>query len=114
MGEVGTTKVFENDKIILWEFVLDPGETTPCHTHKHDYLFYVLEGTTLEVFDKDDKYLGSFESKTGATFPLKIDGEELVSADDKGLRVPATHSARNAGPTRYREILVETKRQLSV
>lgn len=110
MGEVGTTKVFEDDKVIIWEFVLEPGEQTPCHTHHHDYVFYVLEGTTLEVFDKDDKRLGEFESYTGAVFPLRVDGDELVSADDKGLRVPATHSARNKGPTRYREILVESKR----
>jgi hypothetical protein len=33
-----------------------------------------------------------------------------VSADDNGLRAPATHSARNAGTGVYREILVEKKR----
>jgi len=109
-GAVGTTKLFENDKIILWEFVLDPGETTPVHTHHHDYVWYVLEGTTLEVFDKDDKYLGKFEAPTGAIFPLRLEGDELVTTDDKGVRAPATHSARNGGTTRYREILVETKR----
>ena len=37
--------------------VLEPGERTPLHTHKHDYVWYVLEGTTLEVFDRDDKSL---------------------------------------------------------
>ncbi len=57
MGEVGTTKVFENDKIIVWEFTLEPGETTPVHTHKHDYIFYVLDGAPLEVFDADDQAL---------------------------------------------------------
>ena len=25
----GATKVFENDRIIVWEFVLEPGESTP-------------------------------------------------------------------------------------
>lgn len=109
MSEVGTTKIFENERIILWEFVLEPGARTPCHTHRHDYVFYVLEGTTLEVFDADDRYLGAFEAYTGGTFPLNVVGDELVSADDKGLRAPVTHSARNAGTGRYREILVETK-----
>lgn len=108
-GEVGSTKLFENDKLILWEFVLEPGEKTPVHTHRHDYVWYVLEGTTLEVFDADDKYLGKFEAPTGAIFPLRLEGDELVTTDDKGLRAPATHAARNGGPTRYREILVETK-----
>jgi hypothetical protein len=30
--------------------------------------------------------------------------------DDKGLRAPATHIARNVGRHRYREILIEKKR----
>lgn len=110
-ANVGSTKLFENDRVILWEFVLEPGETTPCHTHEHDYVWYVLEGTTLEVFDRNDQYLGAFEAPTGAIFPLRLEGDELVTTDGKGLRAPATHSARNAGPTRYREILVETKKQ---
>jgi hypothetical protein len=109
-GGVGSRKVYEDDSIILWEFELAPGEKTPCHTHEHDYLFYVLAGTRLEVFDAEDRYLGAFDSPTGATFALKLDGDELVSTDDKGLRAPATHSARNGGTTTYREILVEKKR----
>lgn len=109
MGEVGTTKLFEDDRIVMWEFVLEPGERTPCHTHRHDYLFYVLEGSRLEVFDADGGPLGSFEARTGDVFSLKCEGDELVSNDDKGLCAPATHSARNGGSSRYREILVEKK-----
>jgi len=107
-GEVGTTRVFENDKIIVWEFVLEPGETTPVHTHRHDYIFYVLDGTRLEVFDADGRALGDLDAHTGAVFALEVEGDELVSIDGKH-RVPVTHSARNAGTTRYREILVESK-----
>ncbi len=109
MGEVGTTKVFESDKIIVWEFTLEPGETTPVHTHEHDYIFYVLDGAPLEVFDADDQALPPFDAQTGAVFAFRCEGDDLVSTDDKAIRVPATHSARNAGPTRYHEILVEAK-----
>lgn len=110
-GDVGSRKIFEDDDIILWEFELAPGAKTPCHTHEHDYLFYVLAGTRLEVYDADDRHLGGFDSPTGATFALAVDGDELVSTDDKGLRAPKTHSAVNAGPSAYREILVEKKRK---
>lgn len=110
-GEVGSRKIFEDDDIILWEFVLAPGAKTACHTHRHDYLFHVLEGTRLEVYDADDRHLGGFDSPTGATFALALDGDELVSTDDKGLRAPATHSALNAGSSVYREILIEKKRK---
>lgn len=110
MGEVGTTKIFEDERVAIWEFALEPGEKTPVHTHRHDYVFHVLEGSTLEVFGADGSALGSFEAKTGDTFALRCEGDELISADDKGMRAPATHAARNAGENRYREILVETKR----
>jgi hypothetical protein len=108
-GDVGSRKLYEDDSIILWAFELAPGEKTPCHTHAHDYLFHVLAGTRLEVFDAADRYLGAFDAPTGATFTLRLDGEDLVSTDDRGLRAPATHSARNAGSTVYREILLEKK-----
>ena len=107
-GAVGTTKIFENEKTIVWEFVLEPGASTPVHTHEHDYMFYVLDGAPLDVFDANGKPLDQFDAKSGAVFAFTIDGDYLVSVDGKH-RVPATHSARNAGPTRYREVLVETK-----
>ena len=109
MAEVGTFKVFENDKIIVWEFLLEPGETTAMHTHKHDYIFYVLDGAPLQVFDVNGKDLGTLDAKTGAVFNLRCDGNELIGVDDPNVRVPVTHTAKNTGPTRYREILVETK-----
>jgi quercetin dioxygenase-like cupin family protein len=33
MAGVGTEKVFENDKVIVWNFALEPGQETPMHTH---------------------------------------------------------------------------------
>ena len=109
MGDVGSYMAFENDKIMIWELVLEPGQQTACHTHRHDYVFYVLEGSTLEVFDENEDFLFAFTSNTGDAFAFKCQEGQLVSSDDKGLQVTATHSARNAGRIRYREILVETK-----
>ncbi len=109
MAGVGTFKVFENDKIIVWEFVLDPGETTPMHTHELDYLFYPIDGAPLQVFGADGADLGTIDAKAGSVFALRVEGDDLVSVDDPTLRVPCTHAAKNVGRTRYREILVETK-----
>ena len=85
------------------------GRETPVHTHQHDYTFYVLDGAPLDVFDANGESLGQFDAHAGAVFDFVVEGDELVSADDKALRVPATHKARNAGTSRYREMLVETK-----
>ncbi len=106
MADIATKKIFENDKIAVWEMVLEPGESTGVHTHSHDYVFYVIEGSTGEVTDKDGNVLGNLELKAGDTMFFRLEGEEVVAGE---LRVPAIHNARNIGTTRYREILVETK-----
>jgi len=109
MAGVGSKVVFEDDKIKVWEFNLEPGEQTPVHTHEMDYMFYVIDGTTLEVFDGDNNPLAPLELNDGDVVPLRLEGDELIVIGNESMRVPATHSARNAGTTRYREILVEKK-----
>jgi len=109
MAGVGSHVVYEDDKIKVWEFNLEPGEQTPVHTHEMEYIFYVIDGTTLEVFDADNNQLPTLELADGDVIALRIEGEELVVIGNEDLRVPVTHSARNAGPRRYREILVEKK-----
>ena len=58
----------------------------------------ILQQVTLEV-------------PTGAVYSLKLEDGflEVISDIAKGVRVPATHKARNAGTTPYRELLVEYK-----
>lgn len=105
MADVGTTKLFENDRVIVWEMTLPPGANTGIHTHNHTYFFQVLEGSTLNTL-VDGESVGEFEFPTGSTHFLDRDGDELVYGD---LRVSATHDAQNIGDTPYREILVELK-----
>ena len=33
--DVGSTKVYEDDKIVVWNFELQPGETTPVHKNEN-------------------------------------------------------------------------------
>lgn len=110
MAGVGTAKVFENDEIVLWELALEPGETTGVHTHRLDYVFYVLEGSRLETLDANQASLFEFDANTGDVFVVRCEGDQLFVGEGDSFAVPATHAARNVGPTRYREILVETKR----
>ncbi|MGH6737451.1 MAG: hypothetical protein ACREDY_00180, partial [Bradyrhizobium sp.] len=70
----------------------------------------VIEGSRLEVFGEDGALLAAFDAPAGGVFPLALEGDKLVSPLG-GEPTPATHSARNAGATRYRELLVETKRR---
>jgi len=111
MAGVGSEKIFENDKVIVWNFVLEPGEVTPIHTHEHSYMWYAISGAPLQVFDEHGKDLGTLEVPTGTVYSLKLEDGflEILSEPGKGLRVPAKHSAKNAGSTPYRELLVEYK-----
>lgn len=111
MCGVGSEKIFENDRIIMWNFVLPPGEQTPVHTHENAYMWYVVVGGSVQLFDEGGKDLGSFEVPTGSIFSLKLEGEilEFTSELGKGIKVPARHSAKNVGSTAYREVLVEFK-----
>ena len=109
MAGVGSNVVFEDHKIKVWEFNLEPGERTPLHTHEMDYMFYVIKGSTLEVFDSDDQLVMPLHLSDGEVLPLRLEKNELVVVSDESVRVPATHWARNAGTELYREILIEQK-----
>ena len=49
MALVGSKLRFENERIRVWEFTLQAGESIDAHQHEHDYFFYPIEGGTLEV-----------------------------------------------------------------
>lgn len=70
---------------------------------------YAIEGAPLQIFDKDGKVLGVLEVPPGAVYSLKYDNAflEVLSELGKGVRVAATHKARNTGSKSYREIIVE-------
>jgi len=110
MSDVGTNKLLENDDIVLWEFLLAPGEQTPVHSHDRSFLSYVIDGSTLQVRDAGGAQIAEVDVPSGDVTDFRLDGAELSATNIEGLRIPATHSARNTGKADYREIFVEFKR----
>ena len=106
MADVATRKLLENEKVAVWEMVLEPGESTGVHTHEHSYIIQVLESSTLEATDAEGNSAGLLELNEGETYWVPVENGEVVLGD---LRAPATHNAKNVGANRYREILVEVK-----
>ncbi len=106
MSDIAKHKRFENDRVVIWEFQLDPGESSGLHTHKRDYFFHIIEGSTQRVTDADGRSLGETTLEPGSTQWVTVDGDHLVM---DGQRLPATHEATNIGKTAIREILVEFK-----
>ena len=110
MADVGTNKILENDKIIMWELFLTPGEECGRHTHRLAYALYVMQGSTVRVFDADGKEVATVEAHSGEFLPFRTDGGEFVSGSGPTeIRIPATHSVQNIGESQYKELLIEFK-----
>ena len=93
MAEVGTKVIFEDDEIKVWNLIIDPGEASGLHTHNHNYFYYVVEGSTLEIARAD----GTVDTMTAEP------------GDVVGGKEGSTHDAKNVGDTRFRNVLVEVK-----
>lgn len=109
MAGVGTRKVFEDERVIVWHLDLAPGEHGARHTHKLDYVVRVVTGSTLEVFGPSGELLDTVELESGGAVSFRVEGDQIV-ADRPGYPVvPATHSARNIGKNAFQEVLIEFK-----
>ncbi len=111
MPDVGTNKIFENEKVMVWELFLEAGEHHGRHTHELPYVIYVMQGSTLRAFDAGGNEAATVEAKSGEVLPFRIEGGDFVNASGaEEIRVPATHSVQNIGEAPYKEILIEFKR----
>ncbi len=110
MAGVGTQKVFENDRVVVWHLDLEPGEQGERHTHELDYVVRVLAGSTLEVSGPDGEVLDTVKLESGGADAFRVDGDQILSDRPGYPVVPATHSARNVGTNPFREVLIEFKK----
>lgn len=100
-GDVGTTKLFENDDIRVWELRLEPGERSDLHHHQHDYVMVQIGG---------DKISAHFEADSAGTFAGSdvLEGPVLpgmaIFAEAGGIE-----TAVNNGTETFHEVVVEVK-----
>ncbi len=109
MAGVGTRKVFENDRVIVWHLDLEPGEQGKQHTHELDYVVRILSGSTLQVFGPNGESLYTVEREACDAINFQMAGDQVVSDRPGSSPVPATHSVRNIGTHTFREVLIEFK-----
>lgn len=109
--KVGSQKVFEDDRVVVWYFDLAPGELGGMHTHRHDYAVRVLSAARLRVIGPDGEELYTVDRSPGTALTFRIEGEQIVS-DLPGMKpIPITHQVHNIGETPFREVLIEFKDQ---
>jgi quercetin dioxygenase-like cupin family protein len=95
-NEVGSTLLFENDRVRVWDLRLEPGESTGLHRHSLDYFYVVIGDGKLQGVDSEGQTQEAREMKDGEVHFREV-GDEAV------------HEAVNAGDKPWRNIVVELK-----
>ena len=94
IGGVGTTILFEDEKVKIWEMILEPGEASDLHHHEYDYYLAISSGDLVAGIPP-----------TGEPFVGVVPPQGNTVGVPKG----GTEWALNVGKETYREILVELK-----
>ena len=97
IGDVGSRVIFEDDRVRMWELILEPGEASDLHHHDHDYYLIIFEGDFVAGVTPKESKIDSFVGKVP-------DAGNTVSIP-KG----ETEWAYNVGEKTYREVIVEMK-----
>ena len=97
LGDVANKFKFENERVKVWEMLLDPGESSDLHHHSLDYMLIILEGESIDA----DFVI---EGEPGKSIRLPVHAGQVIYVP-KGN----TETAINRSDVRYHEILVEFK-----
>jgi mannose-6-phosphate isomerase-like protein (cupin superfamily) len=93
LGDVATRILFENDRVKVWEMLLEPGQASARHEHTLDYVLCIVEGASVDA-DTDD----------GASVRIPVEPGTVLYVGRGGIETAVNRSA-----TRFREILIELK-----
>lgn len=93
----GGRLVEENDRVVIWEDVFEPGVEVGPHHHGRDYIVVALDEGRLTVTDV-----------SGAVSEFHMPRCEVayIAVGERGH----THRAVHHGPAPHREIVIEFKR----
>ncbi len=97
--EVGTSLLFENDRVRVWDFALEPGEYIERHVHRLSYLYIVVSGGLLRVSDPDNPSIYR---------DVQFQDGEVRFVEVHGSKVDNRHT--NIGTKPHRNFVIELKR----
>jgi beta-alanine degradation protein BauB len=92
---VGTTLLFENERIRVWDLTLDPGERLPFHRHRTSYFYRCESGGRIRVRTPDGEET-EYDSPPDEVHFHEIGPDDFV-----------VHDLRNVGDTTVRFTTVE-------
>ena len=93
LGEIATDVLFENERVKIWNLIVEPGQASAWHKHKRDYVTVLVEGGGLTVeYEDGTSIIGSTEV-----------GEWRYQGPHQ------THRVVNHTSERYKNVLIELK-----
>ena len=93
LGDIASNVLFENERVKVWNLIVEPGESSAWHHQGRDYVTVVVEGGGLTVEYED----GSTEAGSSAVGDWVYHGEHRV------------HRVHNRTASRYKNVLIEIK-----
>ena len=93
LGDIATQVLFENDRVKVWNLIVEPGQASAWHLHGRDYVTVVFEGAGLQVEFED----GTKQENPSHPGTWRWHGEHRV------------HRVINNTGTRYKNVLIELK-----
>ena len=102
-GDVGSKKLYEDDRCIVWEFRLAPGESSPVHKHERDYIMLILGGDRIAAHFTEDS-AGVYQDLAGQSYTGDVQ-TGTVKFGAKG----SIEAAENIGTVEYLNYIVEFK-----
>jgi hypothetical protein len=96
--QVGTTLLFENEALRVWDIMLEPGERLPLHRHRTSYFYRSHAAGMLRV---------RFPDGTESVYPTEVDEVHFheIGPDDV-----VVHDLENVGDTTVSFTTVELLR----
>jgi predicted metal-dependent enzyme (double-stranded beta helix superfamily) len=89
--QIGTTLLFENDRIRVWELKLGPGERVPFHHHRTPYFWVCIDGGRAIQRYPD-----------GHLIEVDFDSHDTDFLDEERLVEERIHDLENTGDTTFR------------
>ena len=100
LGPIATRLLYEDERVRVWDQLIEPGESTGPHHHALPYALVTVEGAPLDVLPVD-----GYPMLHGAE-KLSVDLEDRTASI---LEAGSYEDAINTGERPYRAILVEFK-----
>ncbi|MBV8835517.1 MAG: hypothetical protein JO000_03180 [Alphaproteobacteria bacterium] len=94
LGPIGDYVMFENERVRVWDFVVEPGKSKGWHRHELPYVIIPMTDGEIELESALNGEIARPKGKVGE--PIWRDAGEV-------------HDLRNVGKTSYRNILIELK-----